>query len=288
MKIKTWRDPYEAGFSPTKPTEIELKEGLTVLVGCNGAGKSTLIHNIAEKLRINNIPHHVYDNLRDGGSSSLQSAFGEGNYDLGVVLFSSSEGECIKLNLGNLSTLFDNFLETGIMNTRRNRISRLFRDSDETISTDVRVLLFDAIDSGLSVDSIVEIRCMCDALLKKAKELGKTLYIIMSANEYELARNTDCFDVNRGIYVRFKDYEDYRSFIIKTRQNKEKRIEKQKEWYAKREEKRLADYNKLVERNTAKIESIRDNAKARGRKLTFSERQRIEDLEREIKNNKPD
>lgn len=46
MKVKTWRDPYDAGFSPTRSKEIELKPGLTVLVGCNGAGKTTLLLNI--------------------------------------------------------------------------------------------------------------------------------------------------------------------------------------------------------------------------------------------------
>ena len=69
MKIETWRDPYDAGFSPTKPKEIELNSGLTVLVGCNGAGKSTLLLNIKEYVKGQNIPCYYYDNLSSGRDS---------------------------------------------------------------------------------------------------------------------------------------------------------------------------------------------------------------------------
>lgn len=33
--IKTWRDPYDAGFSTCRKKQIEIQQGLTVLVGCN-------------------------------------------------------------------------------------------------------------------------------------------------------------------------------------------------------------------------------------------------------------
>lgn len=65
--IKTWRDPYDEGFTPTRPKQIEIQPGLTVLVGCNGAGKTTLLRNIENQLRTENIPYNYYDNLHDGG-----------------------------------------------------------------------------------------------------------------------------------------------------------------------------------------------------------------------------
>ena len=73
MKIKTWRDPYDSGFTPTKAKEIELNTGLTVLVGCNGAGKSTLLRNIWNECKKYHIPCLVYDNLHDGGDKSIGS-----------------------------------------------------------------------------------------------------------------------------------------------------------------------------------------------------------------------
>jgi hypothetical protein len=33
--FKTWRDPYDEGFSTCRKKEIEIKPGVTVLVGCN-------------------------------------------------------------------------------------------------------------------------------------------------------------------------------------------------------------------------------------------------------------
>ena len=69
-EINTWRDPYDMGFTPTRPKKIEIQPGLTVLVGCNGAGKTTLLHNIAQELKKNGVPHHFYSNLNDGGTNS--------------------------------------------------------------------------------------------------------------------------------------------------------------------------------------------------------------------------
>ena len=40
------------------------------------------------------------------------------------------------------------------------------------------------------------------------------VYIIVAANTYELARNEKCFDVVNGKYISFKDYEEYRKFIL--------------------------------------------------------------------------
>lgn len=33
--IKTWRDPYNEGFTPTRPKQFEIQSGLTVLVTVN-------------------------------------------------------------------------------------------------------------------------------------------------------------------------------------------------------------------------------------------------------------
>ena len=34
--IEIWRDPYCEGFDTCDADEVEINEGLTVLVGCNG------------------------------------------------------------------------------------------------------------------------------------------------------------------------------------------------------------------------------------------------------------
>ena len=62
-------------------------------------------------------------------------------------------------------------------------------------------------------------------ILKDAKKIGVKLFIVITANEYELCRRNKCFDVNSGEYIEFKDYEDYRKFILKSREKKDKRYE---------------------------------------------------------------
>lgn len=49
------------------------------------------------------------------------------------------------------------------------------------------------------------------------------LYIVVSANAYELAAGKNCFDVIGGKYVRFGGYDEYREFVLKTRKEKDKR-----------------------------------------------------------------
>ena len=290
MKIKTWRDPYDAGFSPTRPKEIEIEEGLTVLVGCNGAGKSTLLLNIKEEMKKNKIPCYYYNNLREGNDSIGKAIF-NGNIGMGALLMSSSEGECIKLNLSNFSNLLDNFIENGYLDTKQYRFERAFKRLSKDVEEEIveesnkRVLLFDAVDSGLSVDSIIELSHMFEELLQVALDVNKELYIVIAANEYELARNRKCFDVNKGIYIEFKDYEDYRKYIIKSRQSKEKRIEKQQIWFHKKHDKEKVAFEKYLERVNPKKEKLKKQLEnePNNHRLKWQ----LEELERDIRKVKP-
>lgn len=56
---------------------------------------------------------------------------------------------------------------------------------------------FDAIDSGLSVDNIVDVKeYMFKTIFRTAPNTD--IYIVVTANEYEFARGEECFDVYRG------------------------------------------------------------------------------------------
>ena len=289
MKIKTWRDPYEAGFSPTKPTEIELQPGLTVLVGCNGAGKSTLLRNIEEHCKINKISCHLYDNLKSGGFSSISSLMFEGDYGEASYLFCASEGEGIKANVQRESTMYKGFFENGYMNNSKNRMARIFADEDKLKELDLqyatckdRVLLFDAVDSGLSVDSIVEVKKMFDSIIEDTKNMNLNIYIIIAANEYELARHSNCFDVNEGKYIAFNDYEEYRSFIIKNRIAKEKRIEKQISWRNNKKQKEIEKYikyRKSIEQKRITLQNKKDS----GKRLNWNEEYTLDHIDSVIR-----
>ena len=285
LTIKTWRDPYDSGFSPTRPREIIFEPGLTVLVGCNGAGKTTLLYNTEEEMKKQEIPCHFYDNIKDGGSSSIGEALFGGQQELGISLWCASEGEAIKINFSQLSNKFRRFLKDGFFDTRKNRFANIFRKNDGEEEKEVcnkRVLLFDAVDSGLSVDSIVEIKAVFDTVLKEAAELGVELYLIISANEYELARGTRCFNVNDGKYIEFADYEDYRAFVINSRKKKEKRIEKQIVWFENKRRKEEEALAKRKAKYEPMIAEIKKTAEDEGRDLSWREQDKIRDYERII------
>lgn len=88
--------------------------------------------------------------------------------------------------------------------------------------------MLDAVDSGLSVDNIVDVK---EQLFKTVLEYnyGNEIYIVVSANEYEMARGEQCFDVYNGEYITFENYEDYRKMILESKKwkiEREKKVRK--------------------------------------------------------------
>lgn len=287
LEIKTWRNPYDSGFSPTKPTKILLKPGLTVLVGCNGAGKSTLLANIQDVCEKEKIPCHFYNNLTDGGRNLIEQAIWNGNVEFGADIWNSSEGETIKIGFGEVSKKIKSFLETGCFKSEKNRLAMALRKAEgvpeQKILDKRRVLLFDALDSGLSVDSIVELKEIFGYIEEDSASFGVETYIVVAANEYELARNSECFDVNDGRYLRFEGYEAYRYFILKSREKKEKRIKQQEKWFEKQKEKAAVAKKKREEKYLPMIEKIKQKAEAKNCSLSYSEKYKIQEYERIIK-----
>lgn len=231
--INTWRDPYDEGFSTCKPKKITIKSGLTVLVGCNGAGKTTLLHNIQSELKKENIPYYSFDNLRDGGANSREIAGFNDDFAFLATSICSSEGENINMNINNLAKKLREFMVTGRVSDRSTRIADTFarvsgEKEYETPETEERWLLLDAIDSGFSIDNVIETKEFFKMVINDFADHGYELYIVASANEYELANGEDCFDVMNGKYVQFKDYDDFKKFILRSREKKDKRYEKMK------------------------------------------------------------
>lgn len=199
--FKLVRDYYETGERLFERVNMEFKPGLTVLVGCNGTGKSTVLNHIRRRLDHEKISYIDFDNLSDGGINSIDRLMFHGNTTLGANMLCSSEGERIAYNIGIIA------------GTLRNKISKA--KSDEFW------ILLDAIDSGLSIDNIIDLKDLFNIIIEDNPD--KEIYIVASANEYELCREEQCFDVRLAKYITFKDYDDYRNFIIKSRKLKNKR-----------------------------------------------------------------
>lgn len=230
-KINIWRDPYGEGFSTCSKKSIEFEPGLTVLVGCNGSGKTTLLNNIVEEIKKDNVPYAYYDNLNESKDSIGQSIF-ESDYSMAGTLMCSSEGECITILMANFAKNLRNFIHNGryIKSKKDFNIESIFRTEEEMKaeieqkkSHKERWILFDAIDSGLSIDNVIDFKDLFNAVLEESKSLNLDTYIIVSANEYELVDGSRCLDVTTGNYKTFSDYKDFKKFILHTRKKKDNR-----------------------------------------------------------------
>ena len=231
-EFKLPRSPYNKGEILYKKSKIELKPGVTVLVGCNGCGKSTFIREVSTRLDKDNIPYLTYDNLHDGGSNSFSKAMFHNNLELASTLFVSSEGEQIITNIGTYASEIGRFVRSN-------------KDEKEIW------IFLDAIDSGLSIDNILDMK---EYLFKTIidNNSDKNIYIIVSANEYEMCNSENCFDVYNGKYIKFNNYDEYKQFIIKSKEIKDKRYKKEAQILAgiEGDKKRIEKYrDALIEFN---------------------------------------
>lgn len=206
-KFKIIKNYYEEDVQLYDKGTIEIKPGITCLVGCNGAGKTTLLHQIANTLEDENIPFFEYNNLEELKLGSMkQKLFVQGDPSYLATSIMSSEGENIILNLG-------------ILASKIGRFANLHKDDKEIW------ILLDAVDSGLSIDSIVSLKLdLLNTILEYNQD--KDVYIVVSGNNFEIAKDAMCFNVITGKYVQIKTYETFRKIILKSAERKAERYGK--------------------------------------------------------------
>lgn len=223
--IKLSNNWYEENEHLYRRLSIHLIPGVTTLVGCNGSGKTTMIHQIKSQLKKEGVPYITYDNLTAGGHRSVSEAMYFGNISLGATMMTSSEGENIMTNVGMLAGKLHNFIKTG-QTKERNPFEVIFTDKEkEKVISNERWILLDAVDSGLSIDNMEELQSLFQLILKDARKMGIEVYIILSTNSYEFAKENPCFDVRNGKYIQFENYKEYRNFILQSRKVKDKRYQ---------------------------------------------------------------
>ena len=195
----------EDDFNIFKKKKITIKSGLTVLVGCNGAGKTTLLKQIEQSLKSKDIPVMLHNNKSDGERELKSRAALYGDFNIVAKLMMSSEGENIVSVMSESARKMGDF-------TRRNGNSKELW------------FMFDAVDSGLSIDNILEIKEQLIPIVLE-HDADKDIYFLISTNSYEFARGENCFDVINGKYIKFANYEEYRDFILKSKEQKLKRYD---------------------------------------------------------------
>lgn len=208
-----------------KKGNIEIEKGVSVLIGCNGSGKTTMTYVIKAELERLNIPIYNFNNYTEGGSRPIEAAMFKGDMNKVISMFSASEGERIYMNLGYSFNPIINFLDCG--RTSKDKFADIFY-SRKSIETNERWILFDAVDSGFSIDNVIDFKeYMLKPLLQKAEEMDRELYFIITANEYEMCADLPCINVTDCKYVKIDSYEDYKKQILRTRKDKDKFID---EW----------------------------------------------------------
>ena len=205
----------------TKNPDFDLLPGITVFVGCNGYGKSSTIEEIVSYMRDNKMPHLYYDaTVHDMDSVTDAQTL--------AYCFQSSEGE-------RVSAIFSEFIGA---------IRKMKSKCMETKSP--LILLIDGIDSGLSIDMVIEVRKLLCTITDDCLESGVIPYICIATNSYELCEAPEYFRINKYVgdrdmqrtltakYFRcydpydftpleFDKYEKYRNYIMETYETKAKR-----------------------------------------------------------------
>lgn len=207
MKIYRKKDYYtEDDIFSTE--EVSFQPGITMLVGCNGYGKSTMISIVEEYCKANDIELLSYDATNPHTSQRNIDKFLDNEQfgELALYLY-SSEGERLVQGFGEIILKIGNFV------SKRKKDKKPF------------FITLDGIDSGLSIDKLVDCNEVLHTIQQDISDLEG--YILVTSNNYELTAGFNCMDVHNGSTVKFDNYEDYRGFIFKTKDIKDRRYEEE-------------------------------------------------------------
>lgn len=108
----------------------------------------------------------------------------EGDWSFVATSMASSEGENINKNLGNLVEKLKEFMVTGRIADRFTRIGDAFAKISgseyKVPDTRERWLLLDAIDSGFSIDNVIEAKDFFKMVINDFANHGYELFIVVS------------------------------------------------------------------------------------------------------------
>ena len=186
-------------YEPAETDSVTLKENdITILVGKNGYGKTSFLYGIEEAFKKDNTVTIVSwsDSKygRDAGRSIL--GFHEDYEGLASMAF-VSEGQTM------MSSFARFFMQRAGGASRRRKPGQ-----------DTMFLLVDQLDSGLDSHQIRYIKeVIRNIVIPDMTGQGITVFIIMSANSYELVMGEDCLDPMTRKHLKFKTIQEYMDYI---------------------------------------------------------------------------
>lgn len=199
------------------PVKYNISPGITMLIGPNGSGKTTALSQlrslfsteddlvkkwntieINDSIR-NSYSSYLYDNVYE--ETFTKSTWGATDHiDRVAQTFENSEGQ----NMYDYLYYKINEIGQAVTKAIKNNKKGIF-------------LLFDGLDSGLSLDVINTIRkSVLEFIIETEKKRSNLeVYIICSANSYEFCNNYDCIDVTNQKHITFTNYTDYEKYFVK-------------------------------------------------------------------------
>lgn len=181
-------------FNLYKKHTFTFERGVTCLVGKNGSGKSTLLRSIKRQLEKDGIPYYHYDNYNEGGASAKSKYGFHNKFDLLATAMFSSEGQQIMLNYGETLQRIGGFIRKNLREGKKEMY-----------------ILLDALDSGLDISNIREIRHVFNLMLEEGRDAD--IYIIVAANTFEMVKDLPCVAVSTSTHYVFKEYGEFADFI---------------------------------------------------------------------------
>ena len=199
------------------PVKYNINPGVTMLIGPNGSGKTTALSQLRSlfsteddlvkkwnTIEINDsirnlYSSYLYDNVYE--ETFTKSTWGATDHiDRVAQTFENSEGQ----NMYDYLYYKINEIGQAVTKAIKNNKKGIF-------------LLFDGLDSGLSLDVINTIRkSVLEFIIETEKKRSNLeVYIVCSANSYEFCNNYDCIDVTNQKHIVFTNYEDYSKYFIK-------------------------------------------------------------------------
>jgi predicted ATP-binding protein involved in virulence len=177
----------------------DFKNEISVILAPNGGGKTTTLINLETELKKKNISVFLYSHYKDNyklGKQGRDEIFA----DVNNVIYShfKSEGE-------ELQYSFNEWLEKNIFNV-------MFSIREHKSNIKELCILIDELDSGLSLDKIIDTVSIFEHFLKDARNAGVKMKIILSANSYELASQykNSCYWLKTGKLIKIDTYDDFK------------------------------------------------------------------------------
>ena len=199
------------------PIKYNINPGITMLIGPNGSGKTTALSQIRSLFstqddlikKWNQIDKN--DNIRNLYSSYLYDNVYEEKF--------AKERWTYSDQMERVAQTFENSEGQNMYDYLYYKINEIGQAVTKAIKNNKKgiFLLFDGLDSGLSLDVINEIRkSVLEFIIKTEKKRSNLeVYIICSANSYEFCNNYDCIDVTNQKHITFTNYTDYEKYFVK-------------------------------------------------------------------------